>query len=717
MKLYIAEKPSVAGDIVAAIGGNFTRKDGYYESENDIVSWCIGHILESVPPEEYDPSYKQWSLATLPLKMFPVRYKPKPSVAKQVKVLVELIHSNRITTIVNAADIDDEGMLLFEEVMEYANNTKPVLRLLINDNTLPAVKKSLLSMKDNRQYRGMYLKALARSAGDSIYGFSMTRAYTIPAQEKGYKGVLSVGRVQTPVLGLIVNRYRDNKDHKSSFYYNLFGEFSSGGDATVSAKWRVSEYAPVDEKRRLTDKSYASGLAKNLQGKPAVVLSAATDNKEESAPLPFSLPRLQQYMNRKHKMSAKKVQDVTQSLRDKHKAITYNRTDCSYLSDEHFNDAPNILQALEKTYSQPLDIDASRKSKAFNPKLVTAHHAMIPTLNVPDLTSLSTDEKHVYLAIADFFIAQFLPKKAFKEASAEIVCGDEAFTARATQLTDPGYTVLLSSTESDEETQEPAEGDFSALSRLRTGAALTCNAVRIDEVKTKAPALFSQASLIAVMVRVADFVTDPEIKKLLKEKDKDKKDEHGGIGTPATRAGIIETLLQRNYIVEEKNKLIPTPAGMALIDALPPVATRPDMTALWSEKQNQIESGELTVEQFIDSLYSDLNTLLQSTSVDGLKIEPVTPSGQLERLTANCPNCGSKIAVTAKRYSCSGCSFGVWIEIAGKKLTLNQVSKLITDGKTGTIKGFKSKAGKSFETFLVLKDKKTGQIGFGFNEK
>ena len=717
MRLFIAEKPAVAADITQALGGNFTRKDGYYESSTDIVTWCVGHILESVPPEQYNPAYKQWSLATLPLKMFPVKYQPKPSVAKQVKVIVELIHSNQIKTIVNAADIDDEGMLLFEEVMEYANNTKPVLRLLINDNTLPAVKKSLMNMKDNRQYRGMYLKALARSAGDSIYGFSMTRAYTIPAQEKGYKGVLSVGRVQTPILGLIVNRYRDNKNHKSSFYYNLFGEFGSGEGSAVSAKWRVSEYAPVDDKRRLTDKSYANGLAKSLQGKPATVLSAATDNKEEAAPLPFSLPRLQQYMNRKHKMSAKKVQDVTQSLRDKHKAITYNRTDCSYLSDEHFNDSPAILQALEKTHPQALDIDANRKSKAFNPKLVTAHHAMIPTLNVPDLAALTTDEKHVYLAIADFFIAQFLPKKAFKEASAEIKCGDEAFTARATQLTNPGYTLLLSSADNDEETEEPAESDFAALSRLRTGATLTCNAVRIDEVKTKAPALFSQASLIAVMVRVADFVTDPEIKKLLKEKDKDKKDEHGGIGTPATRAGIIETLLQRNYIFEEKNKLIPTAAGMALIDALPPVATRPDMTALWSEKQNQIESGDLTVEQFIDDLYSDLTTLLENTSVDGLKIEPAAAAGKLERLTANCPNCGGEIAVTPKRYSCSGCKFGIWIEIAQKKITLNQVSKLITEGKTGNIKGFMSKAGKPFETYLVLKDKVTGTIGFGFNEK
>ncbi|MGK3115993.1 DNA topoisomerase 3 [Candidatus Pantoea formicae] len=720
MKLYIAEKPSVAGDIVAAIGGNFTRKDGYYESENDIVSWCIGHVLESVPPEEYNPSYKQWSLATLPLKMFPLKYQKKSSTAKQAGILISLLKRDDIKTVIHAGDPDDEGQLLVEEVLEYAHNQKPVQRLLINDNTLPAIKKSLLNIRDNRQYRGLYYKALARSAGDAIYGFSMTRAYTIPAQEKGYKGVLSVGRVQTPVLGLIVNRYRDNRDHKASFYYNLYGQFTSGNGANaLSAKWRPSEYAPVDEKRRLIDKEYANGLAKALTSKDAVVLAAATDDKETAAPLPFNLARLQQHMNRIRKMSAQKTLDVTQSLREKHRAITYNRSDCSYLSDEQFAESPAILRALEKTHPQPLDIDANRKSKAFNTANVSAHTAIIPTVNVPDLGGLTEDEKAVYLAIADYFIAQFLPKRAYKEASAEIRCGEEHFTARATRQTHPGYTVLLSDSDENEtdETNEAADGNFESLSRLKTGAALTCTGVKVDEVKTKPPALFTEAGLIAALVRVADFVTDPDIKRLLKEKDKDNKNEHGGIGTPATRAAIIETLKRRNYISTEKGKLIPTPAGIALIDALPAVATRPDMTALWSEKQNLIEQGNLSVEAFIESLYADLGTLIEKTEIEGLNIESPSDAGRMDRLSAVCPNCGSDIAVTAKRYSCSGCSFGIWIEIAHKKLTLNQVSKLITDGKTGNIKGFKSKAGKSFETFLVLKDKKTGQIGFGFNEK
>ncbi|MBY5246580.1 type IA DNA topoisomerase [Klebsiella quasipneumoniae] len=719
MRLFIAEKPSVAGDIASALDGNFTRKEGYYESDNAVVTWCIGHILESVPPESYNPAYKQWSLSTLPLKMFPLKYQKKPTTAKQADIVISLLKRADIKTVIHAGDPDDEGQLLVEEVLEYAGNQKPVQRLLINDNTLPAIKKALQNIRDNRQYRGLYYKALARSAGDAIYGFSMTRAYTIPAQEKGYKGVLSVGRVQTPVLGLIVTRFRENRDHKSSFYYNLHGQFtSSAATSNFSARWRPSEYAPLDEKRRLIDKNYASGLANALKGKDAHVLAAATDHKETAAPLPFNLARLQQHMNRTRKMSAQKTLDVTQSLREKHRAITYNRSDCSYLSEEQFAEAPAILRALEKTHPQPLDIDASRKSKAFNTANVTAHTAIIPTVKVPELASLTEDEKAVYLAIADYFIAQFLPKKTYQEASAEICCGDESFTARATRQTNPGFTVLLSDAEDEnEEANDVSQSDFDSLTKLKPGTALVCTEIQVDEVKTKPPALFTEAGLIAALVRVADFVTDPEIKKLLKEKDKDKKNEHGGIGTPATRSGIIETLKRRNFITTEKGKLIPTPAGIALIESLPPVATRPDMTAFWSEKQNQIENGELSVEAFIDSLYSDLSTLVEKTDIEGLKIEPASQAGKLERLSAVCPSCGSEIAVTPKRYSCSGCRFGIWNEVAGKKLTLNQVSKLINDGKTGNIKGFKSKAGKSFDTYLVLKDKKTGQIGFGFNEK
>ncbi|EAM9826617.1 DNA topoisomerase 3 [Escherichia coli] len=712
MRLFIAEKPAVANDIVKALGGNFTRHDGWFESDNAIVTNCFGHIIESQPPENYNPEYKAWKVETLPLRLYPVKYQPVESAEKQVKTIIELIRRADVTEIIHAGDPDDEGQLLVDEVLEYAGNTKPVKRVLINDNTLPAVKKALANPKNNRDFRGLYLKALARSVADAIYGLSMTRAYTIPAKTKGYKGVLSVGRVQTPVLGLIVNRTRANKNHKSSFYYTMTGHFQRGADV-IRANWKPGEFAPLTD-RKLLDKTWANGTATSLAGKPATVEAAATDDKKTAAPLPFNLVRLQQYMNKKFKMTAQKTLDITQQLREKYKAITYNRSDCSYLSDEQFSEAPQIIDALKSVFDQPMDIDTTRKSKAFNSAKVTAHTAIIPTVSVPDVNALSTDERNVYLAIAQHYLVQFMPEKAYQEVSVAIQCGDESFYARARKTTDSGFEAFLGveNAEDDEAEVENDDSSFDLLCKIRTGETVTTKEVVVNEKKTTPPPLFTEATLLAALVRVADFVTDPVIKKLLKDKDRDKKDEHGGIGTPATRASILETLKKRNYITLEKGKLIPTDTGYALIDALPDIAVNPDMTALWAEKQTLIENGEMTVEQFVDELYNDLIPMISNANSAEIKVSPSAPSGQSQRLSSPCPSCGKQIVIRPKSYSCTGCEFKIWNEFSGKKITQAQAEKLIKSGKTDLIKGFKKKSGGTYDAVLVLEDKKTGKLGF-----
>ncbi|MBF8946285.1 DNA topoisomerase 3 [Escherichia coli] len=692
MRLFIAEKPAVANDIVKALGGNFTRHDGWFESDNAIVTNCFGHIIESQPPENYNPDYKAWKVETLPLRLYPVKYQPVESAAKQVNTILELIRRGDVTEIVHAGDPDEEGQLLVDEVLEYAGNTKPVKRVLINDNTLPAVKKALANLKDNRDFKGLYLKALARSVADAVYGFSMTRAYTIPAKARGYQGVLSVGRVQTPVLGLIVNRTRANQNHKSSFYYTMTGVFQRGADV-IRANWKPGEFAPLTD-RKLLEKAWADGTAASLAGKPATVEAAATDDKKTAAPLPFNLVRLQQYMNKKFKMTAQKTLDITQQLREKYKAITYNRSDCSYLSDEQFSEAPQVIDALKSVFPQSLDIDSSRKSKAFNSAKVTAHTAIIPTASVPDVNALSTDERNVYLAIAQHYLVQFMPEKAYQEVSVAIQCGDESFYARARKTTDSGFEAI------------------------RTGETLTTKEVVVNEKKTTPPPLFTEASLLAALVRVADFVTDPVIKKLLKDKDKDKKDEHGGIGTPATRAAILEALKKRNYITLEKGKLIPTDTGCALIDALPGIAVNPDMTALWSEKQSAIENGDLTVEQFINDLYGELTGMISDVDLGEMKIEPAAPVGLSQRLDSPCPSCGKQIVIRPKGYFCTGCEFKIWKNFSGKALSDKQVETLLKKGITGELKGFiSSRTNKEFSAKVKLMDKATGKLGFEFIPK
>ncbi|HBL8100992.1 TPA: topoisomerase C-terminal repeat-containing protein, partial [Escherichia coli] len=623
-----------------------------------------------------------------------------------------------VTEIIHAGDPDDEGQLLVDEVLEYAGNTKPVKRVLINDNTLPAVKKALANPKNNRDFRGLYLKALARSVADAIYGLSMTRAYTIPARAKGYKGTLSVGRVQTPILGLIVNRTRANKNHKSSFYYTMTGHFQRGVDV-IRANWKPGEFAPLTD-RKLLDKAWANGTAASLAGKPATVEAAATDDKKTAAPLPFNLVRLQQYMNKKFKMTAQQTLDITQQLREKYKAITYNRSDCSYLSDEQFSEAPQVLDALKSVFDQPLDVDSTRKSKAFNSAKVTAHTAIIPTVNVPDVNALSSDERNVYLAIAQHYLVQFMPEKTYQEVSVAIQCGDESFYARARKTTDSGFEAFLGEENTGDEESEAENDDsaFDLLCKIRTGETVTTKEVVVNEKKTTPPPLFTEATLLAALVRVADFVTDPVIKKLLKDKDRDKKDEHGGIGTPATRASILETLKKRNYITLEKGKLIPTDTGYALIDALPDIAVNPDMTALWAEKQTLIENGEMTIEQFVDELYNDLIPMISNANSAEIKVAPSAPSGQSQRLPSPCPSCGKQIVIRPKGYFCTGCEFKIWKDFCGKSLTDKQIETLITKGVTSELKGFISqKTNKEFSAKVKLVDKATGKLGFEFTQK
>ncbi|WP_375141972.1 type IA DNA topoisomerase [Arsenophonus apicola] len=685
MNLYIAEKPAVAKDIAKALGGNFQKKDGYLESADNVVTWCYGHLLKSIEPEAYNSTYAQWKAEDLPLQLYPLRYEPIAGKEGHTQTVINLI--KRADVIVHAGDPDDEGQLLVEELLEYAGNQKPVKRLLINDNTDAAVKKALAQLKDNHQFKGVYRKALARAAGDLIYGLSMTRAYTIEGRKNGYRGVLSVGRVQTPILGLIVRRYLANQSHTPSFYYSLVGDFLVNGQQ-FSANWKVNENAPQDDKKRLTSKRYADDLAARLRCKDADIKAAGVQEKETSPPLPFNLVRLQQTMNRQHKMTAAKTLEITQQLREKYKAITYNRSDCSYLSDEQFNEAPQVLEALQGISDfNGLSLVTSQKSKAFDSGKVTAHTAIIPTANVLVLTALSEHERLVYLAIAQHYLVQFMHNKRYLEASVVVEVDGETFSARATKTVDAGFSAFLKGDASDVSDEVMPDSAFEVLQALRTGQRGNCDAVTVNEKKTTPPPLFTEATLLAALVRVADFVEDEKIKKLLKDKDKDKKDEHGGIGTPATRSDMLEKLKNRQFIREEKGKLLPTETGVAFFRALPESATLPDMTALWSAQQSDIEQGNQTVEEFVNTLLDNLRKLVITVNVSEIKGEVKPNGGQVERLATPCSNCGKYIVVRPKLFACTGCDFKIWSTVAEKKLTTKQVETLIQKGKTGIIKG------------------------------
>ena len=719
MRLFIAEKPALAKVIAEALGAG-VRKDGYIQCGGDAVTWCVGHILELSPPEAHNPAYAKWNAADLPLKLRPAQYQPKKNTAAQFTVVQQLI--GQASEIVHAGDIDDEGQLLVDEVLTYCNNTSPVKRVLISDLNTAAAKKALANLRDNREFLGMSQKALARSIGDQLYGFNMTRAYTLAAQQKGVRGVLSVGRVQTPILGLIVNRFNAFQNHSAAFFFNLSANIDVIGHR-ITPRYQVPEGAPVDDKGRLIDESVTNDVAAACKGQPATVTASKTEEKSTPAPLPFSLLDLQAHMSKKCGLSAQQTLDVTQSLRENHKAITYNRSDCNYLTSEQFGDASATLAAIATTLpdlaARLSEANPEHKGRAFDDKKVSAHTAIIPTTTAPNTASMTANERLVYQAIAAQYLAQFLADKCYLAASATFDVNGNMFMAKATKTTQEGWTTLLSGTEDNEEgAEEDAEATpFAALSALSNADAGLCESVTVSKEKTKPLPLYTEATLLKDLQRVAKYVKDPKIRQLLKDRDAGKTGEHGGIGTPATRASMLETLQKRGFYTVEKKKLIPTELGLSFIASLPEIATAPDMTALWHEQQQMIEQGSFSVDEFLDTLEDFIAAQVSNVDLSGMADGvPKTQGGKRPRLTAVCPKCNEAVVISDKVYACSGCNLKVWGKVASKKLTLPQVETLFSKGKTAVLKGFKSKAGKAFDAKLVL-DTATGKVSFEFEKK
>lgn len=707
--LFIAEKPQVARDIADALGGEQTKGNGFIRVGNNTITWCFGHLLTTKQPEAYDPSLKQWKLETLPLNLFPLELEPIAGKEDHTNIVLNLI--NQADVIVNVGDPDDEGQLLVDELLIYAGNKKPVKRLLINDNNINAVKKALNNLKDNDEFKPIYFKALARQAGDLNYGLTMTRACTINAKSKGYNKVLSLGRVQTPILGLITRRYLAFKNHVESFYYTISGEFTNQADILFNADLNIPEGLEVDEKGRLINIDQANQLVSELKDKSGVIENHAKTEKEASPPLPFNLLNLQRAMNQKYKYTASKTLEITQELREKFKAITYNRSDCSYLSEEQYKEAPEVLENLKKIIDCPFD--TSIKSKAFNDKKITAHTAIIPTLNVPDLTQLNSEQKNIYMAIVMQYVIQFLPNKKYFEIKGNVNCDNKIFRYSATKTIDSGYLKYFKNNDiEDEENVENSSSVFEMLDKLKNGDDYLIKDLNLSKNKTKPQPLFTENTLLSALVRIADYVTDPKIKQLLKDKDKDNPNEHGGIGTPATRSAIIETLKDRNYITLDKDKLIPTETGLAVFQSLPEDTTLPNLTALWTEQMNEIQEGRLQVEDFIKGLDSDLRVLLTKIDIQGLKADT---NAQSQKIDVPCV-CGGELSAFPKVVTCNRCEFKLWRQIAGITLSEGDLKDLLEKGETKRIKGFTKKDKTEFSAKLVLDDKATGKVSYKFHD-
>ncbi len=609
MRLFIAEKPELGRAIAEGLDGNYKSGEGYIQKGDNIVTWAFGHILELAKPEEYDEKYKLWKLEDLPLPIKEFKYLPKKESKKQLKIICDLIHSDKITSIVNCGDADDEGQILVDEIVQYSKTSKPVFRVLINDLTPKAVKEEIAKIKPNADFKGMSERGFARSQADWIVGINLTRAYTIMARKNGYEGVLSVGRVQTPILALIVNRDKEFENFKSIDYFSLLGDFNINNN-TIKARLKTED--------KILDENLAKEIKESCENQNAKI-NLKIENKKEYPPLPYNLLVLQAECAKLFGFSPDKTLEITQNLREKHKAITYNRSDCQYLPETMFEQAPNILNIIKENLNSNDEIqaliassDLTIKSKAFNDANISAHYGIIPTQNKIS-SQLTQDELVVYNLIAKRFIIQFFHPREYQTTTINLEVNQRIFTATQNKTTKSGFRSLWQNVDSEEE-QENNENDINDLSILKNGDIAKCSLIQIEKKQTKPRPYYTMTTLLKDLNSVAKYVSDEIIKKLLMEKDKDKKGESGGIGTPATRSNHIKTLIEREYIEVSKDKkqiIKSTKKGRDLIKLSPKSLITPDMTALWFEQQKMIEISELRREQFLEEITKEVISEIQ----------------------------------------------------------------------------------------------------------
>ncbi|MDG6882607.1 DNA topoisomerase 3 [Phocoenobacter uteri] len=620
MRLFIAEKPSLARAIADVLPKPHKRDDGFIQcGQNDVVTWCIGHLLEQAEPDAYDERYKKWRMEHLPIVPQKWQWLPKKNTLKQFKVVEKLI--KQADVLVNAGDPDREGQLLVDEIFGYMNlsaeKRSQIQRCLVSDLNPNAVKKAVEKLQNNTNFIPLSTSALARARADWLYGINMTRAYTLQGQRAGYQGVLSVGRVQTPVLGLIVRRDLEIENFVPKDYFEVLAHVVvPETQERFTAQWKPSKACEdyQDDEGRVLSKGLAENVVKRITNQPATVKEYQNKIEKETAPLPYSLSVLQIDAARRFGLSAQAVLDICQKLYETHKLITYPRSDNRYLPKEHYGDRFKVTNAISQHLNEyqhlPEVVDLEIQNRCWNDKKVEAHHAIIPTARKGNV-HLTENEKNIYQLIARQYLMQFCPDAEYRKAKITLEIAGGTFVAQTRGLIVAGWKELLGKEDSEQQTE-------TALPVVKKSQQLHCEKGEVVSKKTTPPRYFSDATLLSAMTGIARFVQDKELKKVLRETD--------GLGTEATRAGIIELLFKRGFLIKKGRQIHSTEAGRILIQALPEVATIPDMTAYWEMQLNDISKKKATYQHFMSDLTHKLPDLLISQNQQILQnLSKITP--------------------------------------------------------------------------------------------
>ncbi|HDD2120795.1 TPA: DNA topoisomerase III [Salmonella enterica] len=645
MRLFLCEKPSQARDIAKFIGAG-QRGDGFLSGPDVIVTWARGHLLEQADPEAYGEQYgNPWRLDVLPFVPQQWKLEVKKDGRAQFSVINRLL--KQVDEVVIATDADREGEVIARELLEYCSFQGRVFRLWLSALDDASIRNALANIWPSEKTEALYRAGVGRGRADWVTGMNLTRLYTLKAREAGISGVKSVGRVQTPTLAIVVRRDLEIENFIPKPYSDVIATLVSDNIA-FPVKW-VAAAQYCDEEGRCIQAGIAEQVVELCrQIASATVIDCQTKRQKKSAPLAFSLGSLQQACAEKFGMPAQTVLDIAQSLYETHKLTTYPRTDCGYLPVSMRDEVRAVLAALMqsdpslKSHPALAQLDISLVSRIWNDKKITAHHGIIPTKQAGNLSRLSTDERNVYHLIRQHYLAQFLPQMEVDATEATFNIGGQLFRTTGNVVVVAGWKTLF--TEPSQTAQISADGNddkeaVSRLSLLQTGQTCRVQGAEEKRLQTKTPVPYNDGTLIAAMMNAASLVTDADLKKVLKE--------NAGIGTEATRAGIIDTLVKRGFLVREKKALHSTPTGRDLVSALPSALTSPGLTALWEQLLDEVAAGRVSLDDFMAKQKAWVVQLVSQGKLQPLAMQ--SPPGP------PCPECGGR---TVQRQGKNGVFFG-----------------------------------------------------------
>lgn len=684
--LIVAEKPSVARDIARVVGCN-KKNEGFLESDKYIVSWALGHLVALCEPEDYDMSYKKWSMDNLPIMPENMKLKAIKKTSKQLTQLKKLMNGKDIDYIICATDSGREGELIFRYIYQFVKCSKPFKRLWISSMTDEAIKEGLMNLKDSKEYDNLYLSAKCRSEADWLVGINASRAYTIT-----HKALLSVGRVQTPTLYLIVKRQYEIDNFKSTDYYEVQTDYGS-----FSGIWFNEKYSNT----HIDDIKKAEEIKTKVNKKQAVVTLVESENKKEYPPLLYDLTELQRAANRAFGYSAKKTLDIAQNLYEKHKIITYPRTDSRYITED-------MKSTVAFTFKKLVSIDVYKNDISqlnlnalnFNKRIVdnskvSDHHAIIPANNKPALNRLTNDEFNVYNLVVKRFTAVFYPPYEYNIKTVVIESQNESFVSKGKTDLNLGWRIIEPLKDKEEKTVIPPE--------LKKGDCLNIVSAKVLKKKTQPPKQYTEATLLSAMENAGREIEDETLKEQMKD---------SGLGTPATRAAIIERLLSVGYIKRKGKSLVPEEKGKRLCMAVPEEIKSAETTGKWEKGLSSVSKGKMAPDRFMGSIKRFVMFLIDDAQKNKREVvfEAETPIKKHRNVSlGKCPVCGSKVLENSKAFYCSnwkeGCAFTVWKNILdryGNNMDSAKMRKILKNGRAEKIKITMPQTGESGMADLVL---------------